>query len=451
MVKENCHCFSQDLIIFRRSMTRMQSIYLLLKDPVRQVQLFMLCRHTGVILSSIVIARSLPIEEVGVFEMLMLCGYLMTFFWSDALLKGFLSDAKVKADKIAVSAFIWLYLFAGLTAMIILVIGQKVLLPLFVDRSSLQGIHLFILYQALIIPVWIAPFLGLLKGQNAILLSIYVLVGPAFACWAGWSSLPELSGVLIGLLSYALVGFAWVLTNTTFVRKLQLGKMLATLWPVTWPLMMYSVSVGIARSFDVWLVARHFDEASFAIFRYGAREFPLVVAFAAGLSTVMIPKLYSSDALEELRTRSTRLMHICYPLVAFVMLFSPPLFEYFFGVAYKESALIFNIYLLLTITQLVFPQSIMTARGETRWLWYISLAELGVNVVASVVLLSYFGLAGIAMGTLIAFVFEKAVLIIFVQRRWGISLDAIIHPLSWLAYAALLTAAFMTSKWIFGI
>ena len=432
-------------------MTRMKSIFLLLKDPVRQVQLFMLCRHTGVILSSIVIARSLPIEEVGVFEMLMLCGYLMTFFWSDALLKGFLADAKVKSDKIAVSAFIWLYLFAGFAAMAILVIGQKVLLPLFVDRTSLQGIHLFILYQALIIPVWIAPFLGLLKGQNAILLSIYVLVGPAISCYAGFRSLPELSGVLIGLLSYGLVGFAWVLTNTTFVRKLQLGKMLVALWPVTWPLMMYSVSVGIARSFDVWLVARHFDESSFAIFRYGAREFPLVVAFAAGLSTVMIPKLFSSDALDELRSRSTRLMHICYPVVAFVMLFSPPLFEYFFGVAYKESALIFNIYLLLTLTQLVFPQSIMTARGETRWLWYISLAELAVNVVASVVLLSYFGLAGIAMGTLIAFVFEKAVLIIFVRRRFGISLDAIIHPLSWFAYAAMLIAAFMTSKWIFGI
>lgn len=146
------------------------------------------------------------------------------FFWSDALLKGFLADAKVKSDKIAVSAFIWLYLFAGFAAMAILVIGQKVLLPLFVDRTSLQGIHLFILYQALIIPVWIAPFLGLLKGQNAILLSIYVLVGPAISCYAGFRSLPELSGVLIGLLSYALVGFAWVLTNTTFVRKLQLGK-----------------------------------------------------------------------------------------------------------------------------------------------------------------------------------------------------------------------------------
>jgi len=432
-------------------MTRMKSIYLLLKDPVRQVQLFMLCRHTGVILSSIVIARSLPIEEVGIFEMLMLCGYLMTFFWSDALLKGFLSDAKMKSDKMAGSAFIWLYLFAGFAAMALLVIGQKVLLPLFVDRPSLHGIHLFTLYQALIIPVWIVPFLGLLKGQNAILLSIYVLVGPSFSCWAGFSSLPALSGVLIGLLSYAVVGFAWVLTNTTFVRNLQLGKMLATLWPATWPLMMYSFSVGIARSFDVWLVARHFDESSFAIFRYGAREFPLVVAFAAGLSTVMIAKLFSNDALGELRSRSTRLMHICYPMVACAMLSSPLLFEYFFGMAYRESALIFNIYLLLTLTQLVFPQSIVTARGETRWLWYISLAELAVNVVASVVLLSYFGLAGIAMGTLLAFVFEKAVLILYVQRRFGISLEAIINPLSWLTYAALLTATFMTSKWIFGI
>ena len=66
-------------------------------------------------------------------------------------------------------------------------------------------------------------------------------------------------------------------------------------------------------------------------------------------------------------------------------------------------------------------------------------------------LLSYFGLEGIALGTLIAFVFEKAVLIIFVHRRFGISLDMIIHPFSWLIYAVLLMAAFITSKWIFGI
>jgi O-antigen/teichoic acid export membrane protein len=432
-------------------MTLLQRIQQLSNDPVRQVQLFMLCRHTGVILASVVIARSLPVGEVGVFEMLMLCGYLLTFFWSDAILKGFLANPQEMQDSTRASSFLWLYVFTGLVAMTILVVGQKLLLPLLVGRSTLQGIELFAIYQVLIIPVWIAPFLGLLKGQTPLLLALYVLIGPSFACWAGLMSIPDISGIIIGLVSYALVGFVYVLTNTTFVRKLRLNALVVALWPATWPLMLYAVSAGLARSFDAWLVAHYFDESAFAIFRYGAREFPLVVAFAAGLSTIMIPKLRTTIALGELRERSTRLMHTCYPLVAGVMFFSPVLFTYFFGVAYKESALIFNIYLLITLTQLIFPQSVMTARGDTRWLWYISLAELMVNVIASLTLLAEFGLAGIAMGTLIAFAFEKIVLTVFVYMRYGIQFTRMVNPVVWLSYALLIMSTFIATRWIFGV
>jgi O-antigen/teichoic acid export membrane protein len=234
------------------------------------------------------------------------------------------------------------------------------------------------------------------------------------------------------------------------VRDLQLKGMLVSLWPATWPLVMYAVSTGLARSFDAWLVAHHFDEASFAIFRYGARDFPLVIAFAAGLSTIMIPKLRSPEALEELAARTKRLMHICYPVVAVIMLCSPLLFTFFFGEAYRESALIFNIYLLLTLTQLLFPQSIITARGDTRWLWYFSLAELIVNITASIILLRYFGLSGIAWGTLIAFLFEKVVLMIFVRRRYGIAPRQIFSRPVWLMYVLVLIISFIASPWIFG-
>jgi hypothetical protein len=432
-------------------MAFVQRIQQLSNDPVRQVQLFMLCRHTGVILASIVIARALPTGAVGIFEMLMLCGYLLTFFWSDALLKGFLASPVEKQDPTRASSILWLYVLAGFIAMTILVVGQKLLLPLLVGRSTLPGIELFAIYQVLIIPVGIAPFIGLLKGQNALLLSLFVLIGPSFACWAGLMNIPDLSGIIIGLVSYALVGFVYVLTSTTFVRKLRLKALVVSLWPATWPLMLYAVSAGLARSFDAWLVAHYFDESAFAIFRYGAREFPLVVAFAAGLSTIMIPKLRTTIALGELRERSTRLMHTCYPLVAGVMLFSPALFSYFFGPAYKESALIFNIYLLITLTQLIFPQSVMTARGDTRWLWYISLAELAVNIIASLVLLSAFGLAGIAMGTFIAFAFEKIVLTIFVYRRYDIPFTRMINPVVWLSYALLIMSTFIAARWIFGV
>ena len=422
-----------------------------MKDPVRMVQLFMLCRQSGVLLSSIVIARYLPLDEVGSFELLMLCGYLMTFFWSDAFLKGYLASSIPRDNPATASTFLWLCITLSLAAMGLLVLGQKVFLPLFVHRPSIEGLSLFALFQALIIPVWMAPFIGLLKGRHSLVLSIYVLVGPTFACVAGWMSIPSLSGILIGLLSYALVGLIWVLLNSKFVRELRLRIMFVELWPATWPLIMYAVSIGIARSFDAWLVALHFDEASFAIFRYGAREFPLVIAFAAGLSTIMIPKLKGAEALGELKLRSTRLMHLCYPFVAIVMLFSPLLFEQLFGIAYKESALIFNIYLLLTLTQLVFPQSVLMARGGAKVLWYISLAELMVNVVASLVLLSYFGLIGIVWGTLIAFVFEKIVLLVFVRKKYGIQTSQLMNYPIFTGYAALLIVIFISTKWMFGI
>jgi O-antigen/teichoic acid export membrane protein len=144
-------------------------------------------------------------------------------------------------------------------------------------------------------------------------------------------------------------------------------------------------------------------------------------------------------------------MHYAYPLVAVVMLFSPVLFSWFFGEDYKASAIIFNVYLLLSLTQLIFPQSILIAREETKLLWYISIAELLINVVVSLLLLKYFGLVGIAFGTLIAFVSEKIILLFLVYKRYGISPNQLINPLVWLLYAAVLLSTFMASRWMFGI
>ena len=422
-----------------------------LNDPVRQVQFFMLCRQSGIILSSIVLARFLPVDTVGTIEMLMLCGYLMTFFWSDALIKGFLANVQKLSSKYFISSFLWLYFLAGLIAMVLLFAGKSFFIPLFTSRPELEGLELFILYQALIIPVWIAPLTGLLKGQNNVLISLYVLIGPAFACWAGLTGLPGIEGALSGLFCYALVGFVWLLTKTQFTPGLKLLGILKMIWPATWPLVLYAVSIGIARSLDAWLVARNFDDASFAIFRYGAREFPLVMALSAGLSIMMIPKLKDDHALSELKYRSIRLMHLCFPIVAVFILFSPVLFEFFFGSEYRDSALIFNIYLLLTLTQIVFPQSIMISRGDTKLLWYISLAELAVNVLASLTLMKYFGIIGIVWGTLIAYVFEKIVLLIVIRFRYNIRPASIISFPVWLGYVLCLIIVFMLSRWVFGI
>jgi hypothetical protein len=82
-----------------------------LNDSVRQVQLFTLCRQTGIILSSIVLARFLPVDAVGAIEMLILCGYLMTFFWSDALLRGYLAKSNLLTEKYFITSFFMVILF----------------------------------------------------------------------------------------------------------------------------------------------------------------------------------------------------------------------------------------------------------------------------------------------------------------------------------------------------
>lgn len=419
-------------------------------DNVRQIQFFMICRQLGIIFSSIVLAWFLPVESVGIIELLMFAGYLVTFFWSDALLRGYLANKQLQGDSKTATSFFMLYFLGNVGAVLFLLLGQRFLIPLFTARPDLEGLEIFALYQILVVPLWISPFIGLLKGQNILLASFYVLIGPAFSCWTGFNSLPGIAGVLLGLFCYALVGFIWVLTKTTFIRELRLQSLFKAVWPATWPLILYAISIGLARSFDAWLVARNFDEETFAIFRYGAREFPLVVALSAGLSAVMIPKLFDHHSLEELKARSTRVMHSCYPVIAFLILTSPFLFEYIFGTRYRESASIFNIYLLLTLTQLVFPQSIMTARGDTKLLWYISLAELMVNIIASLILMQYYGLIGIAFGTLIAFAFEKIVLLFIVYHRYGIRASAIMNIHVWSIYAVLLVVIYIFSKWVFG-
>ena len=422
-----------------------------LNDSVRQVQLFTLCRQTGIILSSIVLARFLPVDAVGTVEMLILCGYLMTFFWSDALLRGYLAKSNLLTEKYFITSFLWLFFLAGLIFMFLLLVGQSIFIPLFTSRPRLEGLELFALYQVFIIPLWIAPFIGLLKGQNLLLISLYVLVGPAFACWTGLTGIPDILGVLIGLFCYALVGFTWLMTQTKFIPNLKLLNILKIIWPATWPLVLYAISTGIARSFDAWLVARNFDNETFAIFRYGAREFPLVTALSVGLSTMMIPRLQDFKTLHELKSRSTRLMHICYPIVALFIFFSPVVFQYLFGLQYSGSALIFNIYLLLSLTQIIMPQSILTARGDTKILWYVSLGELAINVIASLVLMRYLGLIGIVWGTLIAYFFEKIVLMGILRDRYKIGFSEIINPLIWVMYGLLLIFTFMFSRWVFGI
>ena len=75
------------------------------------------------------------------------------------------------------------------------------------------------------------------------------------------------------------------------------------------PLIGYAILSGIAPIYDSWLVQRFYEDKSiFAIFRYGAREFPLTVTLAIGLGTALVPLVSQnlSQGVKEIRLRSKR-------------------------------------------------------------------------------------------------------------------------------------------------
>lgn len=216
------------------------------------------------------------------------------------------------------------------------------------------------------------------------------------------------------------------------------------MWGPWSALVIYGLLAVAAPLFDSWLVQWWYpDPETFAVFRYGAREFPLAATLAAALSAAMIP-VCSSDlksGAAELKMRVKRLQWLLYPIVIVLLFSSEPLFQFFFSEAFRPSAEIFNTYLLLTISQLFIVQPLVIGIGREKWLVKAAIIELMLNVIFSVLLGHYLGLQGIAAATVIAFMAEKLILARWLKRYHGIA------PVSYFPRTGYVGAAVLIVCW----
>ena len=189
------------------------------------------------------------------------------------------------------------------------------------------------------------------------------------------------------------------------------------------------------------------DEAFFAIFRYGARELPLAMALANAFSTSMLPEVATNlqFSLKIIKEKSVKLLHLLFPISIVAMLSSSFLFPLVFNESFSDSAIIFNVFLLVIISRLIFPQTILIGLGENKMVLLFSIIELGFNIALSFVFVQHWGLAGIAMGTVIAFFMEKLMMAIFLYTRFRISPGQYCHLNIFAVYSLLLLTSFLVS------
>lgn len=439
------------------SKTEIPSKVPFLKDPIRLYQAYNIVRQLAVIFGSILLAKSaLSVTEIGEFETLLYLGQFMSVFWINGLNQAFLTIypkvSNYQKNNFISSIFL-LFLAISFLFSFILVVGQRLILPFLIDQKSIEGLYWFALYSFVNVPAVLIPSILLLNdnAKELIRFSVFYFVGYVLVFLLNLLTGAGLINLLIMLNVFA---FALMIMSVRLSFrpdfKLVSRKWIKRFLLIGSPLVGYSILAGLAPLFDNWLVQHLYDDKSlFAIYRYGAREFPITMTLAIGLSTSLLPSV-SRDlgkGMAQLRVRATRLYPVIVLTSAVLLIVSKYAFPVVFNPAFAASAPIFNIYILIIITRLVYPQTILLAIKKTRILLYISIIELAVNIIASLLLGFKFGLTGIALGTLIAFTLEKVLQAFYLRYRQGIRLAQYTDLRQFFIYSVLLLVVYF----LFGI
>ncbi|MEZ4941877.1 MAG: polysaccharide biosynthesis C-terminal domain-containing protein [Saprospiraceae bacterium] len=418
----------------------------------RAMQLYQLLRLGSVILTSILLAKSsLSLSAIGSYEALLFIGSTAAFFWANGLLQGIPPVyARLEGDNREAFLFNVFVLFGAIALALfgLLWLGQGWLVPALTGLPEVPGFGWFCLYlffNLATLPVEYVYLLreqpGALAGWGLLSFGLFVLAMAA-PVYAGFG----LEGGLIALAVLGALRFWWTLRllrqhNVMQWRPDLLRPYLRFSTPLVFNLMVGNLVV----LFDSWLVGWHYqDEALFAVFRYGSREFPLATALATALGTALLARITSQpeSGLAELKTKTRRLFHVLFPLTILVMWAAKPLFPLVFSPAFADSAGLFQIYLLLTLNRVLLPNTIVLAKGRPRIILLVGLIELIVKIVLGFLFIHWWSLAGLAWSAVIAFFIEKIGLIVYLERRLKIPTSDWLDWRWYLGYALALVLVF---------
>ena len=138
-------------------------------------------------------------------------------------------------------------------------------------------------------------------------------------------------------------------------------------------------------------------------------------------------------------------MHVLFPVSMIFLLTSKWFYPLVFNSNFAASVPIFNVYLLLVMSRMIFTQTIVMALKQTKIIFYISIAEIMANIIASYLLMLRFGIIGIAYGTVIAYFLEKALLMWYLFHTKKIIPWKYIPVRVWTIYCFLLLLCYWIS------
>ncbi len=427
-------------------------------DNIKSLQAFQILRFGAVILTNILLAKSvLSLEEIGSYETLIFLGTGISFFWVSGLLKGMLTTYPDLNEAERRSFFFNVFLvFVAMSLLVtsIFFLFKNAIITGLTNYETLPHYELLCLYVLLNTPTFLVEYIYLLTEQPRKIVAFGLY---AFGLYVLAVVVPVLlgfgvAGALWGLIILAFTKLVWtlilLLRYATFQLRFDLLR--PYLW-LSFPLILNILVAGGAEYIDGVIIHRFFDSGTFAVFRYGARELPLALALTTAFSSALIPRIAADlqTGLQEIKEKSQGFMRWLF-LISIVLMFAAPiLFPIVFNPNFKDSALIFNIYLLLLCSRVLFPQTILIGQKKTGFILWVALIELVINVGLSLILVQTMGLTGVAWATVIAFACEKIMMISYNHFKLNIPLSAYLNIKIYLLYCLLLVGSFFVALQLF--
>jgi len=440
-------------------------------DTLSGLQFFQLFRYGSVFLISIILPRAgLAPDQVGIFEAFLFFAGVVSYFWVTGLIQALLPLASIQTGVSDIgkqqeeprsahssleffNSFLLLLLFSVFAAGTLL-LASPMLEQLLGQELPVEIIWLVVLYLILFAPSTLVEYWYVIRGHTKMLV-VYGTI--AFTLQILVVGIPVLlgygvTGAIWGMIAAGGFRMIWLLfiliKNHEFRISFPFWKKYLSLGA---PIIVSVFLSGSAQYVNGFIVSMKFDPAMFAIFRYGARELPLVALLAHALSNAMVPVISRNGpaaGLKMLRERSSRMASWMFPLTVILVLIAYFLFPAVYGIDFLESAGIFNLFLLLITSRLLFPQTVLIALKKTRILMVASLFELVLNIGLSLILVQIWGIRGVALATVIAYYFERTFLMTYTRTVLGIPPSQYVDIRKHFSWSAILLLAYLLAEFL---
>lgn len=397
-------------------------------------------KFTVFLIVSIVFTKShLTRAEIGAWEMFLFISGLVSFFWVTGIIQSLLplyhrnrtyrktgDNGTGKSPEIF-NAFLLLSFFS----LLIFAIGHalKSNFSVFNFSGNVPYLNLLLLYVLLSSPVCLIEYIYLLNNRShrifqyglyTFILQLILVIAPVLMG-------KDIIWAVYGLLAVTGLRWVWLIILLRRYTEMKISsKFMKEHFYLGLPLVITTLISGSAQYIDGIIVSAVYrDPEWFAWFRYGAKEFPLALMLANGLSNAMLPEFSTrtqmKDSLTKIREKSKKLMHICFPSTMVIMLFARWIYPRMFTPEFQKSADIFLLYSLLVIPRLIFPQTIIVGRKKTHITLIAAVLEIALNVPLSLLMIKWgYNIIGVALATFVVYLISKLYLVIYLWAKMKI-------------------------------